>query len=48
MRDNNRSDLVFGGKVIVFGGYFRQILLVIPLGIMQLSTHPIHGTISRS
>jgi len=28
MRENDNSDLVFCGKVVVFGGDFRQILLV--------------------
>ncbi|KAL6518025.1 hypothetical protein OROMI_033726 [Orobanche minor] len=35
---NKRSEAYnepFGGKVIVFGGYFRQILLVVPKGIRQ-------------
>ncbi|XP_035845652.1 uncharacterized protein LOC110934133 [Helianthus annuus] len=30
-----RSDIPFGGKFIVFGGDFRQILLVIPNGTIQ-------------
>ena len=30
MKEHNKSDFIFGGKVIVFGGDFRQILLVIP------------------
>ncbi|XP_035845744.1 uncharacterized protein LOC118492079 [Helianthus annuus] len=32
---NNSSELPFGGKVIVFGGDFRQILPVIPNGTRQ-------------
>ena len=32
MQDINECDLPFGGKVIVFGGDFRQILPVIPRG----------------
>ncbi|XP_035845146.1 ATP-dependent DNA helicase pif1-like [Helianthus annuus] len=32
---NNPSELPFGGKVIVFGGGFRQILPVIPNGTRQ-------------
>ena len=32
MELGNESSTIFGGKVIVFGGDFRQILLVIPRG----------------
>ncbi|GAU36985.1 hypothetical protein TSUD_150210 [Trifolium subterraneum] len=32
MSEYNNSDKPFGGKVIVFGGDFRQILLVVPRG----------------
>ncbi|GKE53342.1 ATP-dependent DNA helicase PIF1-like protein [Tanacetum coccineum] len=32
-------DIVFGGKVVVFGGDFRQILLVIPNSIRQEVVH---------
>jgi len=32
MREKNKSDSIFGGKVVVFGGDFRQILPVIPRG----------------
>lgn len=32
MSNHSNSDSIFGGKVIVFGGYFRKILLVVPRG----------------
>lgn len=32
LKDVNESELLFGGKVVVFGGDFRQILPVIPKG----------------
>lgn len=41
---NNPKD-VFGGKVVIFGGYFRQILPVIPRGGHSDS---IHGAINAS
>jgi len=53
MRDNNKSDLVFCGKVIVFGGDFRQILPVIPRGSRSDIVHAnikslIYESIARS
>nr|GEU48449.1 hypothetical protein [Tanacetum cinerariifolium] len=36
---SSSSDLVFGGKVVVFGGDFRQILPVIPDGSRQDVVH---------
>lgn len=35
----NAKDMPFGGKVIVFGGDFRQILLVIAGGTRQDIVH---------
>ncbi|XP_042961944.1 uncharacterized protein LOC122296359 [Carya illinoinensis] len=35
LRDINDLDVTFGGKVIVFGGDFRQVLLVVHKGIRQ-------------
>ncbi|KAG7990742.1 hypothetical protein I3843_02G039400 [Carya illinoinensis] len=35
LKDINDSELSFGGKVIVFGGDFRQILPVVPKGTRQ-------------
>ena len=32
LRDITRCDLPFGGKVMVFGGDFRQVLSVVPRG----------------
>ncbi|GKD89757.1 ATP-dependent DNA helicase PIF1-like protein [Tanacetum coccineum] len=32
IKNRNAQDIPFGGKVIIFGGDFRQILLVIPGG----------------
>ena len=32
IRNSNKTGVPFGGKVIVFGGDFKQILLVIPRG----------------
>ncbi|KAG4935726.1 hypothetical protein JHK84_049927 [Glycine max] len=32
IKHNSRDSKIFGGKVMVFGGYFRQILPVIPRG----------------
>lgn len=32
MDPSNKCELIFGGKVVVFGGDFRQILPVIPRG----------------
>jgi len=48
MNMENESRTIFGGKVIVFVGVFRQILPVIPGGKDQilftpLSTHLIFG-----
>ncbi|XP_021987042.1 uncharacterized protein LOC110883631 [Helianthus annuus] len=34
-KSNSHSDVLFGGKVILFGGDFRKILPVIPNGSMQ-------------
>ena len=33
LRDITGCDLPFGGKVMVFGGDFRQVLPVVPRGI---------------
>jgi ATP-dependent DNA helicase PIF1 len=30
--DAHATDKIFGGKTVVFGGDFRQILLVVPKG----------------
>ncbi|KAG2684047.1 hypothetical protein I3760_10G061100 [Carya illinoinensis] len=35
LKDVNDSELSFGGKVVVFGGDFRQILPVVPKGTRQ-------------
>jgi len=45
MKEHNKSDFVFGGKVIVFGGDFRQILPVIPRGSRS---DIVHATINSS
>ena len=45
MRKENKSNPVFGGKVIVFGGDFRQILPVIPRGNRS---NIVHATINAS
>ncbi|GJT04175.1 ATP-dependent DNA helicase PIF1-like protein [Tanacetum coccineum] len=42
---NNSTDKVFGGKVIVFGGDFRQILPVIPNNTRQ---DVIHASLNKS
>ncbi|GJZ26199.1 ATP-dependent DNA helicase PIF1-like protein [Tanacetum coccineum] len=42
---NNFSDKVFGGKVIVFGGDFRQILHVIPNETRQ---DVVHASLNKS
>ena len=34
-QDINESELPFGGKVVVFGGDFRQVLLVVPKASRQ-------------
>ena len=34
-RNGQPSELIFGGKVVVFGGDFRQVLSVIPKGTRQ-------------
>jgi len=45
MRKENKSNSVFGGKVIVSGGDFRQILHVIPRGN---KSDIVHATINAS
>ena len=45
MRKENKSNSIFGGKVIVFGGDFRQILPVIPRGNRS---NIVHATINAS
>ncbi|XP_058754699.1 uncharacterized protein LOC131627853 [Vicia villosa] len=45
MSSYGNSDKVFGGKVVVFGGDFRQILSVIPRGIRS---DVVHATINAS
>jgi len=45
MRKKNKSNSVFGGKVVVFGRDFRQILLVIPRGNRY---DIVHATINSS
>jgi len=45
MREKNKSDSVFCGKVVVFGEDFRQILLVIPRGSRS---DIVHATINSS
>ncbi|KAG7956854.1 hypothetical protein I3843_11G145000, partial [Carya illinoinensis] len=35
LKDVNDSELSFGGKVVIFGGDFRQILPVVPKGTRQ-------------
>lgn len=42
---DNKCDTIFGGRVIVFGGDFRQILLVIPRGDRS---DIVHATINAS
>jgi ATP-dependent DNA helicase PIF1 len=37
--NNGRNDIPFGGKVVVLGGDFRQILPVIPKGTRQDIVH---------
>ncbi|GJT93108.1 ribonuclease H-like domain, reverse transcriptase, RNA-dependent DNA polymerase, partial [Tanacetum coccineum] len=39
VNSSQSSDNVFGGKVVVFGGYFHQILPVIPNGSRQEVVH---------
>ena len=34
-QDINESELPFGGKAVVFGGDFRQVLLVVPKASRQ-------------
>ncbi|KEH21931.1 PIF1-like helicase [Medicago truncatula] len=53
VQNNGRTDVPFGGKVVVLGGDFRQILLVIPKGtrqevVLTLSTNMclLHGSSS--
>jgi len=45
MKEHNKSDFIFGGKVIVFGGDFRQILPVIPRGSRS---DIVHATVNSS
>jgi len=45
MREKNKTDSIFGGKVVVFGGDFRQILPVIPRGSRS---DIVHATINSS
>jgi len=45
MREKNKSDSVFGRKVVVFGGDFRQILPVIP---RESRSDIVHATINSS
>src|SRR3954463_16572781 len=45
MGGSRSSDKIFGGKVIVFGGDFRQILPVVPRGSRS---DIIHATINSS
>jgi len=45
MREKNKTNSIFGGKVVVFGGDFRQILSVIPRGSMS---NIVHATINSS
>jgi len=45
MKDHITCNLVFGGKVVVFGGDFRQILPVIPRGTRS---NIVHATINAS
>lgn len=45
MGGSKSSDKIFGGKVVAFGGDFRQILLVITIGIRS---DIIHATINSS
>ncbi|XP_060676507.1 uncharacterized protein LOC132805445 [Ziziphus jujuba] len=37
LQDINECDLLFGGKVVVFGGDFRQVLPVVPKGVIPNS-----------
>ena len=39
MGNNPNSNSIFGGKVIVFGGDFRQILHVVPRGTRSDIVH---------
>jgi ATP-dependent DNA helicase PIF1 len=45
MSETGNSDKIFGGKVVVFGGDFRQILPVIPRGSRS---DVVHATINAS
>jgi ATP-dependent DNA helicase PIF1 len=45
MSESGNSDKIFGGKVVVFGGDFRQILPVIPRGSRS---DVVHATINAS
>ena len=35
LQDINKSELTFGGKVVVFGGDFRQVLSIVPKASRQ-------------
>lgn len=43
--DNGECNQIFGGKVVIFGGDFRQIFLVVPRGIRS---DIVHATINVS